>query len=186
SAASTAAKIAFPAPSSPVPQAESKSTSGDTVSALFRALSELRQAQAYAAADAGANSYDTKQMNAYLVEIYKKYSIPVACFVFVFIGAPLGMMARRGGFGVGAGMSLGFFLFYWACLIGGEKLADRGVLSPFVGMWSANIILGLCGAFLTVRTARETTVIDWTRLARFLPRTWRPAEETRHRNPHEA
>ena len=54
-------------------------------------------------------------------------------------------MARRGGFGIAATLSLGFFVLYWACLIGGEKLADRDIVSPFVGMWSANILIGLMG-----------------------------------------
>lgn len=92
-----------------------------------------------------------KQTGMYLVEIYKKYSIPFACVVFVLIGAPLGIITRRGGFGVAAGMSLGFFLLYWACLIGGEKLADRELLSPFLSMWLANIILGLTGLYLVFR-----------------------------------
>ncbi|MEO8512767.1 MAG: LptF/LptG family permease [Ignavibacteria bacterium] len=92
-----------------------------------------------------------KQMDMYLVEIYKKYSIPFACVVFVLIGAPLGMITRKGGFGVAAGMSLGFFLLYWACLIGGEKLADRELLSPFLSMWLANIILGSVGVYLVFR-----------------------------------
>ncbi len=92
-----------------------------------------------------------KQIDAYLVEIYKKYSIPFACVVFVLIGAPLGIITRKGGFGVAAGMSLGFFLLYWACLIGGEKLADRELLSPFLSMWLANMILGLAGIYLVFR-----------------------------------
>lgn len=91
------------------------------------------------------------QTNMYLVEIYKKYSIPFACVVFVLIGAPLGMITRKGGFGVAAGMSLGFFLLYWACLIGGEKLADRQLLSPFLSMWAANIVLGLAGIYLVFK-----------------------------------
>jgi len=91
------------------------------------------------------------QSNMYLVEIYKKYSIPFACVVFVLIGAPLGMITRKGGFGVAAGMSLGFFLLYWACLIGGEKLADRQLLSPFLSMWVANIVLGLAGIYLVFK-----------------------------------
>ncbi len=66
-----------------------------------------------------------RMIKEYWVEIHKKYSIPVACFVFVLVGAPLGVMSRRGGFGLAASMSLGFFLLYWASLIGGEKLADR-------------------------------------------------------------
>lgn len=89
-----------------------------------------------------------KQKNTYLVEIYKKYSIPFACVIFVMIGAPLGIITRRGGFGVAAGMSLGFFLLYWASLIGGEKLADRQMLSPFLSMWLANILMGIAGLYL--------------------------------------
>ncbi len=92
-----------------------------------------------------------KQIDMFLVEIYKKYSIPFACVVFVMIGAPLGMITRKGGFGVAAGMSLGFFLLYWACLIGGEKLADRELLSPFLSMWVANIVLGLAGIYFVFR-----------------------------------
>jgi lipopolysaccharide export system permease protein len=111
-----------------------------------------------------------------MVEIHKKYSIPAACVVFVLIGLPLGVMARRGGFGVAATLSLGFFVLYWACLIGGEKLADRGIVSPFWGMWLANILLGLLGLYLTVRVGRETVFIRWDSLRRLVPRRWRTAE----------
>ncbi|HTO94547.1 MAG TPA: LptF/LptG family permease [Bacteroidota bacterium] len=114
-----------------------------------------------------------RQIDQYMVEVHKKYSIPAACLVFVFIGVPLGIMARRGGFGTAATLSLGFFVLYYACLIGGEKLADRALMTPFAGMWSANIIISLMGVYLTVRVARETVVIDWTFLTRFIPRRWR-------------
>jgi lipopolysaccharide export system permease protein len=114
-----------------------------------------------------------RQIDSYLVEIYKKYSIPAACLVFVLVGLPLGIMARRGGFGVAATLSLGFFVLYWACLIGGEKLADRDILSPFLGMWSANMLIGLAGVYLTIRIGRESLVINWSFLQRFVPRRWR-------------
>jgi len=94
-----------------------------------------------------------KQMDTYQVEIDKKYSIPFACVVFVLIGAPLGIITRKGGFGIAAGMSLGFFLLYWIFLIGGEKLADREFLSPFLSMWSANFILGFIGLYLTFKSS---------------------------------
>ena len=94
-----------------------------------------------------------KQIDSFLVEIYKKYSIPFACVVFVLIGAPLGTITRKGGFGIAAGMSLGFFLLYWACLIGGEKLADRELMSPLLSMWIANFILGAVGLYLTFRNS---------------------------------
>ncbi|MDZ7360866.1 MAG: LptF/LptG family permease [candidate division KSB1 bacterium] len=99
-----------------------------------------------------------------LVEIHKKYSIPVACLVFVIIGAPLGFMARRGGLATGGGLSLGFFLLYWASLIGGEDLADREFISPFVAMWSANFIVGALGLYLLRRAAQENVTMDLTKL----------------------
>jgi lipopolysaccharide export system permease protein len=118
-----------------------------------------------------------RQVDQYLVEIYKKYSIPVACLVFVLVGAPLGIMARRGGFGIAASLSMGFFVLYWACLIGGEKLADRDILSPFFGMWSANMIIGLMGIYLTVRIARETVTINWSYFQRLIPKRWQSKME---------
>jgi lipopolysaccharide export LptBFGC system permease protein LptF/predicted regulator of Ras-like GTPase activity (Roadblock/LC7/MglB family) len=77
-----------------------------------------------------------------LVEIHKKYAIAAACLVFVLIGAPLGVLARRGGLATGTALSLGFFLLYWACLIGGEDLADREIVSPFMAMWPPNFLTG--------------------------------------------
>lgn len=92
---------------------------------------------------------------SYLVEAHKKYALPVACLVFALLGAPLGALARKGGIGMGVGLSIGFFILYWACLIGGEKLADRGILSPWLGMWIANIVLGVLGIFLSIRVLKE-------------------------------
>lgn len=94
-----------------------------------------------------------KQIDSYEVEIYKKYSIPFACLIFALIGAPLGYRVRRGGFGIAAGFSLLFFLIYWASLIGGEKLADRDLVSPFLGMWLVNIVLGLFGLYLMFKSS---------------------------------
>jgi lipopolysaccharide export system permease protein len=114
-----------------------------------------------------------RQIDQYLVEIHKKYAIPTACLVFVLVGVPLGIMARRGGFGIAATLSLGFFVLYWACLIGGEKLADRDIVQPAVGMWIANVLIGLFGIYLCVRIGRETILINWEFLQRMVPRRWR-------------
>lgn len=107
-----------------------------------------------------------RQMNSLRVEIHKKYSIPVACLVFILLGAPLGVMARRGGMTTGLGLSLLFFVLYWAFLIGGEELADRHLLSAFWAMWSANFLIGAVGLFLLARTVKETVFIPWEWLDR--------------------
>jgi len=110
-------------------------------------------------------------MDQYMVEVHKKFAIPVACIVFVLIGAPLGIMARRGGLGVGASYSVLFFILYWAFLIQGEHLADRGIISPFWAMWSCNILIGACGVYLLIRMIRETTFISLTPLLHFMHET---------------
>jgi lipopolysaccharide export system permease protein len=137
------------------------------------ALSRARTMSAMVQNELISIAFTSKQIDQYMVEVHKKYSIPAACLVFVFIGVPLGIMARRGGFGIAATLSLGFFVMYWAFLVGGEKLADRDIASPFWGMWSANILLGIMGMYLTFRIGRETIVINWTFLQRFVPKRWR-------------
>jgi lipopolysaccharide export system permease protein len=89
------------------------------------------------------------EVNRYTLEIAKKYSISFACIAFVLVGAPLGVMIRRSGKGVGFVTSIGFFIFYWICLVGGEALGDRGILDPWLAMWLPNIVfLGLAAAFV--------------------------------------
>jgi lipopolysaccharide export system permease protein len=78
------------------------------------------------------------------VEIHKKYSLPAACIVFVLVGAPIGMRVRRAGPAV-AFVSIAFFLFYYLCLVGGEELANRLLLPPWLSMWLANIVIGFWG-----------------------------------------
>lgn len=117
------------------------------------------------------------EINKYWVEIHKKYALPAACIIFVLIGAPLGVMVKKGGFGTAASISLLFFVIYWAFLIAGEKLADRNMLSPFLGMWAANILIGIMGVLLTVRAAKEAVVIKLTFYKRFLSKQWREIED---------
>lgn len=112
------------------------------------------------------NSY-RRSIRSLQVEIYKKVSIPVACLVFVLIGAPLGIMAHQSGMTSWI-VSLIFFLIYWSCLIGGEQLADRGFISPWISMWIANIIVGGLGIFLVIRMIKESTFIHWDQWVRVI------------------
>jgi len=119
-----------------------------------------------------------KEIDKYMVEIHKKYSIPAACIIFILLGAPLGVITRKGGFGMAASVSLFFFLIYWASLIGGEKLADRGLMTPFWGMWSANILMGLVGILLTKKVANETVTLDFSFFKKLIPKVWQQPEDT--------
>lgn len=107
--------------------------------------------------------HNQRRINAFMVEIHKKFTIPIACIVFVLIGAPLGMMAHKSGIGVSGAISLLFFTIYWAFLVGGEKLSDRGMISPGVAMWSPNILFLFIGLWLIRLAERRTSLpaVGW-------------------------
>lgn len=90
-------------------------------------------------------TWSAQRADRNMVEVHKKFSIAVACLVFVLIGAPLVVLLGRGSLGFVTAVSAGIFVFYWVTLVLGEKLSDRGDLRPWLGMWIANIVI-LVGA----------------------------------------
>jgi lipopolysaccharide export system permease protein len=96
------------------------------------------------------------ESDRYLVEIHKKYVIPAACFIFVLLGCPLGIITRRGNFGVSGAITLIFYVIYWAFLMVGERLADRGIMPPWLSMWLADIVLGALGVVLVALASNES------------------------------
>ncbi len=136
------------------------SSAGDTTSRTVTLKKLEKITQSIHSQIKGIKGINTS-IAAVLVEIHKKYSIPIACIVFVLIGAPVGIMARQGGMAVGGGISMVFFLIYWSFLIGGEQLADRGLMDPVLAMWLPNIVVGGGGVYLIIHTVREVTVIRW-------------------------
>ena len=104
------------------------------------------------------NSYK-KGKNKYKVEAHKKFSIPFACILFVLLGAPLGVMAKRGGFAISTAFSFGFFLLYYILLITGEELADRNYVNPETGMWAPNGVLLIIALYLNLHLIKERAPI---------------------------
>ena len=99
-------------------------------------------------------------INKYLVEIHKKSALAFACFVFVLIGAPVGMMTKTSGVGMAFSVSSVVFLIYYGALTFGEELADRGIVDPFWAMWVSNFLFGIIGIYLIVISVKEMRVID--------------------------
>jgi lipopolysaccharide export system permease protein len=89
------------------------------------------------------------------VEIHKKYAIAFACIVFVLLGAPLAVRFPRGGVGMVTTASVVIFAIFWACLIGGETLADDGYVSPALAMWLPNILLTPVGIVMVARISSQ-------------------------------
>ncbi len=93
--------------------------------------------------------------NSHLIEIHKKFALPFACIIFAFIGLPLGISVKKGGRTIGFTISLIFILIYYILITGGENLAHDNKISPFLGMWGANIIIGIFGFILFYSSLKE-------------------------------
>ena len=103
-----------------------------------------------------ARMRDSRQiMNRYDVEIQKKFALAFACIVFVMIGAPIALRFPRGGVGLVIGASVGIFALYYIGLVGGEALADRLIMGPFLAMWLTNILFLGIAALLLSRMGKE-------------------------------
>jgi lipopolysaccharide export system permease protein len=104
------------------------------------------------------------QINRYWVEIHKKYAIPFSCIIFTLLGAPLAIRSGKRGMTISIGFSILLFLVYYVFLNGGEKLADRRLMEPWLSMWLGNIVFFVVALVLLRQTNREFTVINWARL----------------------
>ncbi len=93
--------------------------------------------------------------NRYEIEIHKKFALAAACLIFVVLGAPLALRFPRGGVGLVLLVSLVVFALYYVGLIGGESLANKGLVPPFWAMWGTNVVLTIVGVVLLFRMGRE-------------------------------
>jgi LPS export ABC transporter permease LptG/LPS export ABC transporter permease LptF len=103
-------------------------------------------------------AYAETGLPVYLTEIHKKFSIPFACFVFGVLGLALGIRNRRDGRSWGFVASLSILFVYYVLIDVGESMANNGRLSPLLGMWIANLVLGAGAVILLVRAAREAPI----------------------------
>jgi lipopolysaccharide export system permease protein len=91
-----------------------------------------------------------KEADRYAIEVHKKWSISVACMVFVLVGVPMALRFPRGGMGLVLGGGFAVFSVYYVGLIAGEALGDRAIVNPIAAMWASNsifVVLGLIGLY---------------------------------------
>jgi lipopolysaccharide export system permease protein len=94
------------------------------------------------------------------IERYRKFTLSIACFIFFFIGAPLGAIIRKGGLGTPVIISMLFFVVYWVVDISGKKLATDGVISPGIGTLISSLILFPIGAYLTWKSTKDSALFN--------------------------
>ncbi len=90
-----------------------------------------------------------------LVGLYRKFSLSFSSLVFILIGVPLAIKAKRRERSLGFGLSLIVCLFYYLLMALGESLALRNMVNPVLGVWLPNIVVLIIGGFLTFKVLED-------------------------------
>jgi lipopolysaccharide export system permease protein len=95
-----------------------------------------------------------RKIRKFLVEVHKKFALPFASIVFVLFGLPISILNRDKGYGTAIGLSFPIFTLYYVFLVGGESLAEKGLMAPWLAMWLPNAILFFAAIFLLKRSEK--------------------------------
>ncbi len=108
------------------------------------------------------------RLRRYEIEWHRKFTISFACLLFLFIGAPLGAIIRKGGLGLPLVLSVIFFILYYILSLTGEKLVRESIVPSYQGMWLTSAIFGLAGSFLTYQATTDSSMLNLDTYLNFL------------------
>ena len=129
---------------------------------------------------------DQKSLRRHEIEMYKKFTLSLACLVFFFIGAPLGAIIKKGGIGMPLVISVMLFIVYYIFDNMGYKMARDGKVNVIAGIWLSTFVMTPLGAFFTYKAVGDTTMFDfdmygraWRKLRRRLGHKYHDEKEFR-------
>jgi len=89
--------------------------------------------------------------------------LSIACIIMLLIGASIGAIIKKGGFGLPVVFSVVLFLIYHVISITGEKMVKKDVIDPIIGMWTPSLIMFLIGAILLLIVNNHYLERIWTK-----------------------
>ncbi|MBU2019087.1 MAG: LptF/LptG family permease [Bacteroidetes bacterium] len=107
-----------------------------------------------------------KNLREFDIEMHRKFALTYAIIILFFVGAPLGAIVRKGGFGAPVVIAALLFMVYFVLISTGESLSRSGVLSPWLGMWFASILLTPFAIWLMRSAANDSPLFvmdNWTK-----------------------
>lgn len=107
------------------------------------------------------------------LEWHRKFSLSFACFIFFFIGAPLGAIIRKGGLGMPVVVSVVLFIIYYIISMMGERSAKEAAISPAFGMWISAVILLPLGIILTYKSVTDAEMMSSEAYKKFFDRFYK-------------
>ena len=102
-----------------------------------------------------------RDMDNYLIEFHRKFALTIAIVVLFFVGAPLGAIVRKGGFGAPVVIAALLFMVYFVLITIGDNLAHSDKVSPFLGMWFATMVLLPVAVWLMRSAANDKPVFSF-------------------------
>ena len=102
----------------------------------------LRELAARYRAATGPDKYD------YLLDLYKKFTIPLAAAAFVLVGVPLGIRRRAEGKFSGVVYSLLIFISYYVVVALTENIGAQYSISPLLVSITPNLLVAGVGLYL--------------------------------------
>lgn len=105
-------------------------------------------------ANAPDNNIPGHPARTYRIEVNKRFSYPFACLVLMLVGVPLGLSSKRGGKSTGFVLTILLVFVYYFLSSVGIAFAKTGKLSPFLGVWGANLLFAAAGALLLYQMSR--------------------------------
>ena len=101
----------------------------------------------------------------YLVQLQnafnEKFIYALACIIFFFIGAPLGAIIRKGGFGLPTIISVLLFLLFYIMLTIGERFAVQGKMTSFWGTWTVIFVYLPFEIYVFYKAATDSAIFNW-------------------------
>jgi lipopolysaccharide export system permease protein len=92
------------------------------------------------------------------IELYRRYSIPVACLALGLLAFPLGIQSKTAKRSFGLILCMFFFFIYYLLLTAGYSFGKSGALPPVIGMWLPNFVMTGIGLFFLFQTGREKSL----------------------------
>jgi LPS export ABC transporter permease LptG/LPS export ABC transporter permease LptF len=95
-----------------------------------------------------------------VMEIHKKFSIPVACLVFAVMGLALGVSSSRSGKLASFVLGLMVIFGYYVVMYTAESLAKAAMIPAWLAPWTPNVVIG-CVAVVLLASRRRSSERIW-------------------------
>lgn len=101
-----------------------------------------------------------KYRDYWILGLHQQYSWALICVIFLFIGAPLGSIIRKGGYGYPVLVAILFFTVFILLSISGEKLNRSMTFNPIFNAWLPVIVLLPISVILTIKALSDSKVVN--------------------------